>query len=198
MGLTGIFPVLPAHVRCFVSKYFGKFTYIILGLLFVSLDVGSFLFFIVRGYVDIPGIVFSFWYLSGLLSYSPSSSSRIFRIRRTVYPAITRIRMTGYQWNPQSAKLMCPSASLLSAGMLSPVFPLPSASAPVSVLSATSVVSSEPVSASVSVPSVTSSPSVRSDSLLFLLFLLCLLFCFRRTHCFHPLRRYLWYWSCHL
>ena len=24
MGLTGIFPVLPAHVRCFVSKYFGE------------------------------------------------------------------------------------------------------------------------------------------------------------------------------
>lgn len=122
-------------------KYFGKITYIILGLLFVSLDNRSF-FFIVRGYVDIPGIVFSFWYILGLLSYSPSSSSRIFRIRRTVYPAITRIRMTGYQWNPQSAKLMCPSASLLSAGMLSSVFPLPSV---------TSVVSSEPVSASVSV-----------------------------------------------
>ena len=147
-------------------KYFGKITYIIFGLLFVSLDNRSF-FFIVRGYVDIPGICFSFWYILGVLSYSPSSSSRIFRIRRTVYPAITRIRMTGYQWDPQSAKLMCPSASLLSAGMLSSAFPLPSASAPVSVLSATSVVSSEPVSASaqsVEAVSVRTSPTAPSSA----------------------------------
>ena len=75
--------------------------------------------------------------------------------------------MTGYQWDPQSAKLMCPSASLLSAGMLSSAFPLPSASAPVSVLSATSVVSSEPVSASaqsVEAVSVRTSPTAPSSA----------------------------------
>ncbi len=111
--------------QMFLSKYFGKFTYIILGLLFVSLDVRSFLFFYCPGICGYPrDCFFRSGIFQGLLSYSPSSSSRIFRIRKTVYPAITRIRMIGYQWDPQSAKLMCPSASLLSAGMLSPVFPL--------------------------------------------------------------------------
>lgn len=165
--------------------------------MFVSLDVRPF-FFIVRGYVDIPGIVFSFWYLLGLLSYSPSSSSRIFR---DTQDCVSCDHKDQDDWIPVESAVceaVCPSASLLSAGMLSSVFPLPSASAPVSVLSATSVVSSEPVSASVSVPSVTSSPSAWSDSLLFLLFLLCLLFLFPPDALFPSARRYLWHWSCHL